>query len=998
MNSENSFLGSVAAFYCNGNSPVELAELTMVVPNKRAAMFLKKYICDNIKGTVILPRFMTMRTFVDILAEAPEITGLPELFILYDAYRKVLVRKGRTETVREFDSFIFWGDMMLSDFDDIDKSLASASDVFKNLRDIKELEANYLSDDQKNVITRIWGESRLTASIEDFWIHLADTDNADSLSAKFVYLWEILGEIYAEFKKSLAERNLLSAGGQYRSAVGKLRDGSARISGKYAFIGFNDPGIAETIIFEHLKKAGLALFFWDTAPLELCSSATNLPEPLMRLRELIRNFPNPDGFNSTGSQEHDIEVIAVPSNIAQAKAVGALLTQWAEEKKFDPANPINTAIVLPDPALLLPALLSLPDIIKSVNITLGLPYRTTTFAALLHSIISMQMRVRRIHGICNFFYEDLVAVLQHPHIRAVASAEADKITEMIENGKLYNFAATDIVAKAPGLDVVFAPVHDLNDVNEVSAYLDNLLRWLGEALSTIAEDKPAAAPSFELKAIEYFRSELAKLTALVSRHNVEMSDRTFLQLFERVFASRALDLTGKPLQGLQILGVLETRALDFDNVIILSMNEGVFPKRQYAKTMIPNNLRYGHGLPDFENLERTYAYCFYRLISRAKKVSIFYDARSEGKGNGERSRYIEQIKHLMPLLNISERTMSVESGKSAPRQFILKKDKAILRELENLKPGGNLKISAAALKTYLKCPLEFYLKYVRNLRGDDEMVNYLTASDYGTIVHDSIEQLFRPLKNRIISAATYDEWLNPDNAVIEEIVRNELIKKRFKPSASMSAAELDAEGTIALRTISAIVRADLKAEKAKYCADGATFVFIENEMNVNTIQRDKPWIIDDKLSINFTMSIDRVDSIGPDSLRFIDYKTGKEETVAADILGVFDRRKSTKHGMFQILTYCEAYLSLVDENCDIQPFIHPMRELTQGSDIPTFRINKKEIKSYRQNIREEFRPELHALLHEIFDPEVPFVQREDDEGCSFCEFKSLCGRVKNNNY
>lgn len=988
---ENSFLGSVAAFLCGDRSPYPMSDITMIVPNKRAVLFLKDYVKQEITGSAMLPRFMTMRTFIDILADLPETSDLPELFILYDAYRKVLARKGRKESVREFDNFIFWGDMMISDFDDIDKALASASDVFKNLRDVKEIQADFLNEDQKNVVMRIWGESRLTADIKEFWIHLADTDNEDSMSTKFLYLWEILGDIYSEFKTQLAERKLMSAGGQYRNAVENLRAAGVPKNAKYAFIGFNDPTIAETIIFEHLKRHYSALFFWDTAPLELCKDAINIPEPLARLRELMRNFPAPEGFDCRHSEKPAFEVTAMPSNVAQAKIIAPVLSQWAKDGILNPENAINTAIVLPDPGLLIPALHSLPPEIGAVNISLGLPYRSTTFAELLHSIISMQMRSRRIHGICNFFYEDIVAVLGHPHVRAIASDAADKITAAIENNKLYNVAATDIADLAPKLSPIFTPLTDEDDPKSVASYLDKLLTWLGEELTSLSKEKKSKKPPFELSAIDYFRSELQKIATLVEKHKIGMSDKTFMQLFERIFASRAIAMNGNPLKGLQILGVLETRALDFDNVIILSMNEGIFPKRQYAKTMIPNNLRHGYGLPDFENLERTYAYCFYRLIARAKNVSVFYDARTDGKGNGERSRYIEQIKHLIPGLNVIEHKLSVSSVKSPTRQFIIEKDDNVMRELAELRPGGKFKLSAAALKEYLICPFAFYLKYVRNLRGNDEIVNYFTEADYGTMTHNTIEELFKPLQDQIITAEVYDEWLRPDNDLIESIVREELGKKRKNSSNFADVVALDAEETIAQRTISAIVRKDLEAEKEKYCANGNSFIFRANELKVDTIKMGKPWKINDDLSINFTMAIDRVDQTAPGKLRFIDYKTGEADTSANDIEMIFNRENSKKHGLLQLLTYCEAYLNLVEDS-DICIYIHPMKELRKGSGIEDVRINKKEIISYKNDVRDKFKEKLERTVAEIFNPEMPFRQREDDN-CEYCNFKSLCGRL-----
>ena len=995
MTDTSVFLKQVAQFCCNGSLGFEPSDITFVMPNKRSAMFLKKYVRECMGSVAMMPRFMTVRTFLSLFSERPEGESMALLFSLYDAYRNVLGRLGRGASTREFDSFVFWGDMMLSDFDDIDKSLVDAAELFKNIKDIKEIQADFLDERQKEVVRRIWGESRLTTQIEQFWIHLADGNTKEGMGAKFLYLWEILSDIYAEFNRLIKKAGISTVGLQYRNGVDAIKKLSAdelSADSHFAFVGFNDLSTAEALIFDRMKDLHTASFFWDTAPLTLFGKDTDMPTPLKRLKNLVKHFPMPEGFElKPNPQRPQVEVFSVPSNAGQAKVIDRILRDWLEKGYFEKGNPINTAIVIPDQSLLLPTLLSIPEEVESVNITMGLPYRTTTFATLLHSIISMQLRARRIHGIYHFYFEDVVSVLQHPHIQMVAHEDADKLVKHISDGHVYNLPATDIASIVPALAKIFVPLHELDNAHETAEYLDNLLVWLGNKLALCNPD----AESYEVNAIEFFRQEIKHLVELVDEHSVEMSDRTFLHLFEKLFNSRPLALSGKPLQGLQVLGVLETRTLDFDNVIILSMNDGVFPRKQYAKTMIPNNLRCGYGLPDFDSLEWTYAYCFYRLVARAKNVALLYDSRTEGKGKGERSRYITQLKHLMPGVDVAERQINYGAEPSELHTFCVEKTPAVMAELRQFMPGGRLHVSAAALKEYLKCPFSFYLKYVRSMRGNDEMVDYLTSADYGTLVHNTIQSLFEPYENQVIDRAVYDRWLEPDNTLIEDTATEELIKIRNNPKESTK-ADLNAEGTIAVQAITTIVRADLEAERDKYCPGSSTFTFDENEKKVSTIKKGTEWKIDDELSINFYMSIDRVDKIDNDTLRFIDFKTGNEDTSFKEIDSLLSRTSFSKQGAFQLLTYCEAYLSLVDESKDIVPYIHPMRVLAKKLPLPDMKWGNTPIDSYKA-IRNDFRPRLHALLHEIFDARGSFGQCEKDDSCEYCNFASLCGRIKSSN-
>lgn len=990
---ETGFLADIARFYTSekGVHP-PLSSLCFVLPNKRSAMFLKQHIRSCLSKVAIMPRFMTMRTFLSMHARYPEAQPRELMFILYDVYRATLRARGKVESAREFDSFIFWGDIILSDFDDIDKAMANAADLFKNLKNVKEIQANYLDDDQKEVVRRIWGDSILSTSADDFWLHLRDEDatEADSLAGKFVYLWEILGEVYKRFHDSLTAKKMASPGAQYRHAVEYFKNLSPldlNPDEHFVFVGFNDISTAETLIFKRLKELGTASFFWDTAPLTLISDNTvpsAMPKPLRHIRELCREFPMPEDFSLTQPKSSPtIEVFAMPSNAGQAKALGHTLGQWTADGEFDPDSPFSAAVVMPDPSLLMPVLFSIPESITSINISLGLPYRTTNFATLLRSIIGMQLRARTIRGIPHFYFEDVTAVLLHPHIQLIAPEAAQTLTEYISSERVYNLSASAIAAKAPELDVLFTPVRGLSDDAAVARYLTDLLDWLG---LKIDEHSDGHGGQFESLAIKYFKEETTAIAELIERYGVSMSEHTFLHLFERLFGSRALTVNGTPLRGLQVLGVLETRTLDFDNVAVLSMNERIFPRKQYSKTMIPGTLRGAFGLPDIDNLEATYAYCFYRLIARARRVVMYYDSRSEALGGGEISRYISQLKHLMPSLGLVVKNLSPGAVPEQSAAISVPKTPLVLNRLELLKAGGPYRFSATALKAYRQCPLRFYLQYVGRMRGSDELADFISAADYGDIVHKSIQELFAVRKGAFIDAPFIESLLEEGNDIIPRTVRAIVTSQCYPQYTSPDGnGPLPPEGELCCEIVDTIVRSNLKAELEYYCRPG--FIFVENEKKYDS----PPWVIDDTLAVNFFMSIDRVDRLAPGLLRFIDFKTGNEATKAS-LDELFDGNSTDTDGIFQLLVYCEAYAAMIDPETDIVPMLHPMKELSCGGSLEPIVIDGETIDSYKK-ISDRFLPALKNMFRKIFDPEVPFEQCTDPARCAFCPFTSLCGRV-----
>lgn len=978
------FLEQVARYYVEKYDRLE--NYIMVFPNKRSAMFMKKYMQELLVKTTarpyFMPRFQTMGNFVSRFAPYPEMARDEQLFLLYDCYRRLLTRLGRDSQLRDFDKFIFWGGMILDDFDDVDRQLVDAGKLFKNLRDLKEINSDYLDDEQKKIVRRIWGESARTEAVTNFWTHVTNVDG-DNAESRFVALWQLLGELYADFKDAVHSRGFDTAGGQYREAVAAVKKIGFDEVGerKIAFIGFEDLTHSETLIFDRLKDLGVADFFWDFDSKMLEISADKHLKS--RIKALLRNFAMPEDFDFVTSGElPQIEVLAVPSGIAQTKASGDVLQRWNDEGFINPVGVIDTAVVLPDENLLMPQLLSIPEDIASVNITMGVAFETTAFASMLRSIISMQLRAREIHKRVHYYVADVMEVLSHPHIQVIAPETAEKIKKTISESGLFNLDAQTLVDGFPQLAFLFTPVKAENDAESIAAYMTGLIDGIGQALDVAGSNVQGGLP--ELAILETFRTGIERLNGFIHEYAIVMNENTYFALFERLMRQRRVDLQGTPLRGLQLMGVLETRALDFDNVVILSMNENSFPRKSYMRTMIPNNLRIGYGMSTIDRQDSLYTYYFYRLLSRAKRVTLIYDSRTGSFGAGEPSRYIAQLRHVMPAGKITSRSLQFSSDFNTPQPITVEKDEAVMAQLDNFKPGGKSYLSASALKEYKKCRLRFYLRYVKNLRGEDNVTEYISPAAYGTIMHKIVETLYRPYEYKTVTADVIAKFLNT-RGFLEDLIAKTVFEMYYSNSRYTSAEQMPAEGAVTCSIINLYLRKMLEIERDE--ASLHPFKYIKGEMGV----KSPAWEINDELSINFKMSIDRVDEIGDGMLRFIDYKTGSDKVAPTKIENLFKRGRHDDDAVFQLLTYCIAYRDMVDSTKGIKPLVYPFRIMASTDKIPEIVIDKEIISDYRM-VEDEFSELLFEMIEEIFSQDVPFDQAEDAEGCGYCPFIDLCGR------
>lgn len=1001
------FLEQIADYYTDPARIGTLSDITFIFPNKRSALFLKHYIQQRITAEyALMPRFTTFQHFASYTSQLPEASRFELLFMLYSAYVDVLKEiNPKAAESAQFDKFIFWGDMILEDFDVIDSSLADAAKLYANLKGVREITADYLTDEQKEVIERIWGQTNLTQHIEGFWLHIGN-DRKTEITSRFIQLWEVLAEVYTRMHKSLTDARKATKGMQLRRSVKVVKDTPIEQLAKrrYVFVGLADLSNAEIAIMERMRRAGCAEFFWDlAAPFFHDGVMPDKSNEAVRfIARMAERFPMPEDFalepiETTGR----IDIIGVPSSVIQTKIAGQII----EQMKPDEQTAFNTAIVVPDPGQLMALMLSLPKQEHGINITLGLPYTSTTFATLFSAIISMQRRSRKPRDReRTFFYQDILEVLLHPHLQIIAPAEANELRGLIYEKNMYNISSEMLLEKYPSLAFIFRPINEksgdayLDDIDSSCRYIEQLLSGLKERLLKHGKFEN----SFEAEIIDFFESQVKDLKDLISHYGIRMEETTFLSLFERIMLAKSISMEGTPLKGLQVMGVLETRCLDFDNMIFLAMNERSLPRREYVRTMIPNSLRRGYGLPTIEHTESFYSYYFFRAIGRAKNTTLLYDTRPPGAGRGEISRYLEQLIYVYRNENVTHKIIDLSGTLPSKRQIEVQKTEDVMKKLALFKKtGSGKKISASALKTYLTCPLRFYLEYVNGIREDNEPTDYIDSATLGDIFHLSAKRIYDTLRGRPITAEIIDRLLagkDIDNAIIAEIAA-----ATGRDPETTVYSDLNSEGYLILSQIRPQIQLMLKEEKETLCSSGRSFEYVAGELDVIEPQ----WKVGDH-RFNFRMQIDRIDRRNPSTLTFIDYKTGLDEIeVKNDITEIFNPDNNKKHAIFQLLTYAAAYMDLAEElkrtghtapwlaeagqPDDIDIRLYTLRNLMRNGTLDPITYKKQPMPPYSE-IKEEFYPLLEQLIDNIFNDTTPFLQADNEDRCKHCHFLSVCGR------
>lgn len=956
------FLYNVAQAYYK-TCGQDMSRYTFVFPNRRAGIFFQHYLSQIAGRPIFSPEILTVTDLFERMSPYRKADRIEMLFMLYEIYKHI------SSSGETFDEFLYWGEMLLNDFDDVDKYLVDAQQLFWNIKDLKEIDAgfNFLSEDQVEAIRRFWSN----------FLPIGENDKKKD----FMEMWEVLYDLYIGLRTQLMDRGLAYEGMIFRDVTERVsKDMDYKLPfERIIFVGLNGHSKSEETFLRYLHKRGVADFYWDySSPL--------VRDPQNKASFFIdRNrvqFPSQLSLlpEELSMDKPVIEVIGIPSAVGQAKYVHSIIKSLMDEQQItSSAQAMNTALVLPDENLLLPALYSIPEEIDKINITMGYSLANSSISGLMEHVFELQRNIRQSEHYIGFYYKPVLAILNHRYITNIAGDEAKRLRQMIVQ---YNktIVSWQELQSHHIFRIIFKPVSQWQDIPD---YLRRILSDLKTALYTPdeKEKEDAAARSADIESefiVEYYKT-INKMNDSFRSVSPEMSVETYFKLLKKLVVGISVPFTGEPLSGLQIMGVLETRALDFDNLIILSMNEGIFPMKKAASSFIPYNLRKGFDLPTYEHQDSIFSYHFYRMINRAKRIYLLYDTRTEGLQSGEVSRFYNQIKHLYAdSFDIREKLAIYKVSSTESLSISIKKTPQIQERLSVFLAGGGKSLSASSINTYLNCPLQFYFSVVENMVEEDEIAETIEASTFGTIFHSIMEWLYEPLKGKMVTADLLHK-MSKDDSLLTEMIERSFAENYFKTE---KIKHLTGQNFLTGEVLRKYIRKVLATD-----AKQTPFIYIDSEERIRNEYR-----LPSGKVVSLKGIIDRIDE-AKGHTRIIDYKTGKGVLRYKEMKDLFDKdMKDRPKAVMQVFMYSHLYL-LDHPDKLLEPGIYYLRNLFDKRFDPDVicKQGRDEVRvTDFSQFREEFVEYFDACLEEIFDPQVPFVQTPTGEACKWCIFTNIC--------
>lgn len=957
-----SFLKLVAADlykHTEGN----LAHTAVVFPNKRAGLFFNEYLAQESDSPIWSPAYVSISELFRSLS--PWEVGDPVKLVceLYKIFRR------ETQSTETLDDFYFWGEMLISDFDDADKNKVDTDKLFSNLQDLRNIMDDYtfIDDEQEEAIRQFF---------QNFSI-----ERRTALKERFISLWDVLGNIYKGFRESLASQNIAYEGMMYRHVIEHL-DVDKLPYEKYIFVGFNVLNKVEHTLFTQLKDAGKAVFYWDYDEFYMKENRQAVTHEAGEfIRRNLRDFPSPlsgELFKNL-SKPKEVHYIASSTENAQAR----YLPQWIRNNLTTPEK--ETAVVLCNEALLQPVLHSLPAEVKHVNITMGFPLSQTPVYSFLITLLELHT-----HGFNfksgRYTFQSVVTLLKHPYTRQLTGQAELLEKELTRNNRFYPLPGE--LGKDEFLTRLFTPLSgNLNLCIRLSETLQQVA-GIYQANTSGTEDTDAFNQLYRESLFKAYTT-INRFRTLIEEDELTVQSETFRRLLVKVLSATNIPFHGEPAIGMQVMGVLETRNLDFRHLVLLSVNEGQLPKSGGDSSFIPYNLRKAFGMTTIEHKIAVYAYYFYRLLQRAERITLMYNTSSDGLNRGEWSRFMLQFLIEWPH-PITRQFLEAGQSPQGTSPITVEKTPDVMRRMQSLfdvRANPKAKFSPSALNYYLDCPLKFYYRYVAGLSAPDEVSAEIDSATFGSIFHYAAEHIYKDL-------TTHGKVINKE--ALETLLRNEVklqdyvdtaFKKLFFNVPQNEKPEYNGVQLINSAVIARYLK-QLLQNDLRY----APFTFIASEMEVDEpidIQTPKGVI---KSRIGGI--IDRMDS-KDGTLRIVDYKTGGDADTPPHVESLFIPDKKRSNYVFQTFLYA-AIMCRKQPTMKIAPallYIHRAATETYSPVIQMGEPRKpKEAVEDFSKYEKEYRERLQGLLEEIFNPEKSFTQTEIIEKCTYCDFKALCKR------
>ena len=944
----------------------DLSRTAVIFPGKRAGLWMDRYLYECAGHPMWSPSYVSVDELFASLSDLNKEAQIRTVYLLHEIFCRMT---GSTESL---DDFYYWGELMLADFDDIDKNHVEADKLFVNLANIKDIESqfDYLTPEQRELLSH-------------FFAGLHSQEKQTELKRRFIELWQVMGDIYRELRTALKSKGVAYEGMLYRDGIEHF-DASKLTYDNYVVVGFNVLNRVEQELFDRLKESVKTLFYWDYDHYYYDNAqheaGTFVRENIVRYGNALKTEELYDNLKHLP----EINYISASTDNAQARYLNTWVSEHLTEQEEE------TAVVLCNEDIVQPVLHAIPaDKVKNVNITMGFKLTQTVPYTLLTAYLNLHTKgVDTTQGM--YLLEEVNTLLAHPYtVQLYPEAEALR-SELLRSKRIY-INTKDREYQDAGLKALLTPPTD----NE--SLLATLSALIGSAgrLYVSNGDKDNHMVQLAEESLFQMHRIVENFKALIEDGTLRVATKTLVRLMQRVMSQVSIPFHGEPAIGLQVMGVLETRNLDFRHLILLSANEGKLPKMSHESSFIPYNLREAFGMNTIQRQNAVYAYYFYRMIQRAEKVTIVYNNGTDGLNKQEPSRYIMQLQVEFPgKLSAWELHPTAKAHKATPIAVEQTEEtRRKLREHFSYSPGKKrvYRLSPSALNDYLNCRLGFYLKHVEGLNPPEEVDIDVNVADLGTIFHKSAELAYNELtqRNNTITSGDLETLLKDERRIqgyVDEAFRTEFFHTEPDIPLNFNGTQL-----IVRHVILSYLRQLLTMDKQR-----TPFNYIESEKEIR-----KVYTIDShgtKLDILLGGTIDRIDSkqneSGREVTRILDYKTGGTPNAIGSIDELFQRDKERNGYVFQAFYY--AYLMSGEYGC-IAPSLLFMRNTSDDTFEPQIVVGEHPVEDF-SIYHDQFGQLLHDTIDEIFNSDVPYSSApltshgNPPKACKYCKFVSLCNR------
>lgn len=934
---------TAAALY--GEFGPGISDLNIVFPGKRARLYFNEFLLEESAGRPLWqPRYQSIDDLIRLLSgmtAGDHLRLMVELYRIYNEYHP-----------ESFDRFYSFGEMLLSDFDTVDKYLIDARALYANISDLREIEDRF---------TELFsGKDEALAMVLRFWRTFSRRTARSVEQQQFLKIWRSLYDIYERFRERLKELGIGYAGMLYREVAECLPgiDADERFDGKiYCFVGFNALNECEKRLFEYLQRIGSARFYWDYDNYFYKQKEQEAGRFIRR--NIARFGDTEEGFEHENFIiDKEIEVITSPSDILQCKALYRKLEEIHRRQGYVGRE---TAVVLTDENLLLPVLHSIPPCVENINITMGYPLVSTVAYLMLERLLNLQAR-KRPEG---FGQREVVELLSHPFV-VERSPDAPALGREIETGQML-WVEPDFFTD-PFLRSIF---QNISGPEAIQTYLERVLSGFGSVESDTAERRERKEFLFTIL------EQIIRLGNTVRECRMELPETTYLSLLRQVLRKVRVPYEGEPLAGLQVMGILETRNLDFENVILLSVTDDSFPGNREGSSYIPFNLRQAFGLPTAQDHEAMYAYYFYRLISRCDLLTLMYSSAADDQRTGEQSRYIYQLEYeslhtvLRTGIDLKVEFKPVEALSQSKTPEVI--DTILSREW-----------TPTSVNRFIDCPLKFWFADVKRIRAEVVPGMEFSPLDLGNLLHEVMQDLYTPYTG-LFPAAPYLGQIG--DGTIRESVEKAL--KRVVGGR----ADLSPDGTWGLyrRVLTRYVRQLVDYDRQR--AGDFRIVALEKKIGHTFVLGEK--------TLRLGGIADRIDEMADGTLRVVDYKSGGDTPEFRSLNALFTDEGVSRDGELKYEAHNSAALQAMlyalilaqSEKKPVRPALYVARRMALEDFTPYLSSKESDGEMVLAPNETQF---LKGLLETLFsaltDPAIPFTGAVYDNKCKWCDYARICRR------